>query len=285
MSIIADHLTYTYNRGTAYEKKAVNDVSFSIKDGEYVAIIGHTGSGKSTLIQLLNGLLRPLSGTVYVNGEDIFEKDYDLHALRGKVGIVFQYPEYQLFEEDVFTDVCFGPKNLGLDRQETELRAYEALKMVELPDEAFFQSPFDLSGGEKRRAAIAGVLAMKPEVLILDEPVAGLDPAGREWIFRLLSKLRKERSTTVILVSHSMDDIAEHAERILVVNDGSIVMDGAPSEVFSYNKELMEMGLDIPQVSKVLYMLKANGINVNTDIVTFKQAIAEVAGLFEKARY
>ena len=284
MSIIADHLTYIYNKGTVYEKKAVNDVSFSIKDGEYVALIGHTGSGKSTLIQLLNGLLKPQSGTVYVNGEDIFVKDYDLRALRGRIGIVFQYPEYQLFEEDVFTDVCFGPKNLGLDRQETELRAYEALKMVELPDEAFFQSPFDLSGGEKRRAAIAGVLAMKPEVLILDEPVAGLDPAGREWIFRLLSKLRKERQTTVILVSHSMDDIAEHAERIMVVDDGSIVMDGTPAEVFSYGKELMEMGLDIPRVSRLLYMLKENGVNVNTDIVTFKQAIEEVAGLFGKGR-
>ena len=284
MSIIADHLTYIYNKGTVYEKKAVNDVSFSIKDGEYVALIGHTGSGKSTLIQLLNGLLKPQSGTVYVNGEDIFVKDYDLRALRGRIGIVFQYPEYQLFEEDVFTDVCFGPKNLGMDRQETELRAYEALKMVELPDEAFFQSPFDLSGGEKRRAAIAGVLAMKPEVLILDEPVAGLDPAGREWIFRLLSKLRKERQTTVILVSHSMDDIAEHAERIMVVDDGSIVMDGTPAEVFSYGKELMEMGLDIPRVSRLLYMLKENGVNVNTDIVTFKQAIEEVAGLFGKGR-
>lgn len=284
MSIIADHLTYIYNKGTVYEKKAVNDVSFSIKDGEYVALIGHTGSGKSTLIQLLNGLLKPQSGTVYVNGEDIFVKDYDLRALRGRIGIVFQYPEYQLFEEDVFTDVCFGPKNLGLDRQETELRAYEALKMVELPDEAFFQSPFDLSGGEKRRAAIAGVLAMKPDVLILDEPVAGLDPAGREWIFRLLSKLRKERQTTVILVSHSMDDIAEHVERIMVVDDGSIVMDGTPAEVFSYGKELMEMGLDIPRVSRLLYMLKENGVNVNTDIVTFKQAIEEVAGLFGKGR-
>ena len=284
MSIIADHLTYIYNKGTVYEKKAVNDVSFSIKDGEYVALIGHTGSGKSTLIQLLNGLLKPQSGTVYVNGEDIFVKDYDLRALRGRIGIVFQYPEYQLFEEDVFTDVCFGPKNLGMDRQETELRAYEALKMVELPDEAFFQSPFDLSGGEKRRAAIAGVLAMKPEVLILDEPVAGLDPAGREWIFRLLSKLRKERQTTIILVSHSMDDIAEHAERIMVVDDGSIVMDGTPAEVFSYGKELMEMGLDIPRVSRLLYMLKENGVNVNTDIVTFKQAIEEVAGLFGKGR-
>ena len=281
MSIIADHLTYIYNKGTVYEKKAVNDVSFSIKDGEYVALIGHTGSGKSTLIQLLNGLLKPQSGTVYVNGEDIFVKDYDLRALRGRIGIVFQYPEYQLFEEDVFTDVCFGPKNLGLDRQETELRAYEALKMVELPDEAFFQSPFDLSGGEKRRAAIAGVLAMKPEVLILDEPVAGLDPAGREWIFRLLSKLRKERQTTVILVSHSMDDIAEHAERIMVVDDGSIVMDGTPAEVFSYGKELMEMGLDIPRVSRLLYMLKENGLNVNTDAITIREAADEIMRLYK----
>lgn len=282
MSIIADHLTYIYNNGTAYESKAVEDVSFKIDDGEYVALIGHTGSGKSTLIQLLNGLLKPSSGTVYINGKDIFEKDYNLRALRGRVGIVFQYPENQLFEEDVFTDVCFGPGNMGLDRQETELRAYEALKMVELPDEAFFQSPFDLSGGEKRRAAIAGVLAMKPEVLILDEPTAGLDPAGRAWIFRLIRKLRKERTLTVILVSHSMDDMAENAERILVMDKGSIVMDGTPAEVFSYCRELTEMGLDIPEVSKVMHLLNENGVKVNTDTVTLKQAADEIERLFKK---
>ena len=282
MSIIADHLTYIYNNGTAYESKAVEDVSFKIDDGEYVALIGHTGSGKSTLIQLLNGLLKPSSGTVYINGKDIFEKDYNLRALRGRVGIVFQYPENQLFEEDVFTDVCFGPGNMGLDRQETELRAYEALKMVELPDEAFFQSPFDLSGGEKRRAAIAGVLAMKPDVLILDEPTAGLDPAGRAWIFRLIRKLRKERTLTVILVSHSMDDMAENAERILVMDKGSIVMDGTPTEVFSYCRELTEMGLDIPEVSKVMHLLNENGVKVNTDTVTLKQAADEIERLFKK---
>jgi energy-coupling factor transport system ATP-binding protein len=282
MSIIADHLTYTYNRGTAYEEKALDDVSFRIDEGEYVALIGHTGSGKSTLIQHLNGLLRPDSGTVYVNGEDIFVKEYNLRALRGRIGLVFQYPENQLFEEDVFTDVCFGPKNLGLDRQETELRAYEALKMVELPDEAFFQSPFDLSGGEKRKVAIAGVLAMKPEVLIMDEPTAGLDPAGREWIFRLIKKLRKERQVTIILVSHSMDDMAENAGRILVMDKGRIVMDGAPGDVFSYYKELTEMGLDIPDVSKVMHLLRENGVSVNTDIVTLKQAADEIERLFKK---
>ena len=282
MPIIADHLTYIYNKGTAYESKAVDDVSFKIDDGEYVAVIGHTGSGKSTLIQLLNGLLRPQCGTVYVNGEDIFVKDYNLKALRGRVGIVFQYPEYQLFEEDVFTDVCFGPKNMGLSRKETELRAYEALKLVELPDETFFQSPFDLSGGEKRKAAIAGVLAMKPEVLIMDEPTAGLDPEGREWIFRLVRKLRKESSTSVIMVSHSMDDMAEHAKRILVMDKGSVVMDGTPSAVFSYYDELKEMGLDIPEASKVMHMLKERGINVNTDIVTLKQAADEIEKLFRR---
>ena len=284
MPIIADHLTYTYNKGTVYENKAVDDVSFKIDDGEYVGIIGHTGSGKSTLIQLLNGLLRPESGTVYVNGEDIYVKDYDLRALRGRVGIVFQYPEYQLFEEDVFTDVCFGPRNLGLDRKETELRAYEALKLVELPDETFFQSPFDLSGGEKRKAAIAGVLAMKPEVLIMDEPTAGLDPSGRAWIFKLIRRLRKESNTTIILISHSMDDMAEHAKRIFVIDKGRLVMDGKPPEVFAYQKELREMGLDIPEVSRVMHMLKERGMDVNTDAVTIKQAADEIGKLFSRRR-
>ena len=280
MSVIADHLNYIYSADTAYEHKALDDVSFKIEDGEYVALLGQTGSGKSTLAQHLNGLLKPSSGTVYVNGEDIFEKSYDLKTLRGKIGLVFQYPEYQLFEEDVFTDVCFGPKNLGLERSEVELRAYEALKLVGLKDEAFFQSPFDLSGGEKRRVALAGVLAMKPEVLILDEPTAGLDPGGREWMFELIDRLRSEQGTTVILISHSMDDAAEHADRLLVMDRGALVMDGQPKEIFSYQKELMQMGLDIPQVSKVMYLLKQNGINVNTDAITIKEALGEILRLF-----
>ncbi len=276
MSIIADHLSYTYSQGTAYEVKALDDVSFKIEAGEYVGLLGHTGSGKSTLVQLLDGLLKPSGGTVYIDGRDIFEKDYSLKALRGKVGIVFQYPEYQLFEADVFTDVCFGPKNLGLSRSEVELRAYEALKQVGLKDEAFYQSPFDLSGGEKRRVAIAGVLAMKPEVLILDEPTAGLDPAGREWILGLVDRLCRENGMTIILVSHSMDDLAENAHRLMVMDNGRLVMDGTPSQVFKYSKELIEMGLDIPAVSKVLYILKENGANVNTDAITVADAAKEI---------
>lgn len=276
MSIIADHLSYTYSQGTAYEVKALDDVSFKIEAGEYVGLLGHTGSGKSTLVQLLDGLLKPSGGTVYIDGRDIFEKDYSLKALRGKVGIVFQYPEYQLFEADVFTDVCFGPKNLGLSRSEVELRAYEALKQVGLKDEAFYQSPFDLSGGEKRRVAIAGVLAMKPEVLILDEPTAGLDPAGREWILGLVDRLCRENGMTIILVSHSMDDLAENAHRLMVMDNGRLVMDGTPSQVFKYSKELIEMGLDIPAVSKVLYILKENGVNVNTDAITVADAAKEI---------
>ncbi|MBR4719473.1 MAG: energy-coupling factor transporter ATPase [Lachnospiraceae bacterium] len=276
MSVIVDHLSYIYSAGTTYEKKALDDVSFKIDDGEYVALLGQTGSGKSTLVQNLNGLLKPASGTVYVNGEDIFEKGYDLKTLRGKVGLVFQYPEYQLFEEDVFTDVCFGPKNLGLERTEVELRSYEALKQVGLKDEAFFQSPFELSGGEKRRVALAGVLAMKPEVLILDEPTAGLDPNGREWIFELIGKLHDEQGITIILVSHSMDDVAEHADRLLVMDKGALTMDGTPKEVFAYYKELMQIGLDIPEVSKVMHLLKENGFNVSTDAITLKEAAAEI---------
>ena len=276
MSIIADHLSYIYSAGTAYEVKALNDVSFKIEDGEYVGLLGHTGSGKSTLVQVLDGLLKASEGTVYVDGEDIFDKDYPLKSLRSKVGIVFQYPEYQLFEADVFSDVCFGPANLGLERSEVELRAYEALKQVGLRDEAFYQSPFDLSGGEKRRVAIAGVLAMKPKVLILDEPTAGLDPAGRKWILELVAGLRKENGMTIILVSHSMDDLAENAERLMVMDNGHLVMDGKPTEGFGYHKELYEMGLDIPEVVKVLYMLKENGINVNTGAITVREAAEEI---------
>lgn len=276
MSIIADHLSYIYSSGTAYEVKALDDVSFKIEDGEYIGLLGHTGSGKSTLVQVIDGLLKASSGTVYIDGEDIFDKDYSLKSLRSKVGIVFQYPEYQLFEADVFTDVCFGPKNLGLSRSEVELRAYEALKQVGLKDEAFYQSPFDLSGGEKRRVAIAGVLAMKPKVLILDEPTAGLDPAGRKWILELVARLRKENGMTIILVSHSMDDLAENANRLMVMDQGRLVMDGKPTEVFKYHKELMDMGLDIPEVVKVLYMLKENGVNVNTDAITIAEAADEI---------
>ena len=218
MALILDHVTYEYGGGTELMVRALNDVSLTIPDGQFIGLIGHTGSGKSTLVQHLNGLLAPTSGHIYYNGEDIHDKDFSKKKLRSKVGLVFQYPEHQLFETDVFTDVCFGPKNLGLDRKETELRAFEALKQVGLPDDCFYQPPFDLSGGQKRRAAIAGVLAMKPEVLVLDEPTAGLDPGGRDEILDLVASIRRERGITVILVSHSMDDVAEYVDRILVLS-------------------------------------------------------------------
>ena len=275
MSIIADHLSYIYSKDTSYEVKALDDVSFKIDDGEYVGLLGHTGSGKSTLVQHLNGLLRPSSGTVYFNGKDIFDSDYDKKALRSNVGLVFQYPEHQLFEVDVFSDVCFGPKNLGLDKTEVELRAYEALKLVGIKDEHFYSSPFDLSGGYKRRVAIAGVMAMKPSVLILDEPTAGLDPKGRDEILELIGHLHSETGMTIILVSHSMDDVAENAERLLVMHDSKLLYDAPPREIFKYADELLSIGLDIPSVSKVMYMLKQRGVCVK-DAITMDEAVREI---------
>ncbi len=238
MPILVNHIDHIYNPGTVFEKKALSDVSFSIEDGEYIGLVGHTGSGKSTLALHLNGLMKPDSGGIYFDGVDIASEGYDMKALRGKVGLVFQYPEHQLFEEDVFTDVCFGPKNLGLERQEVELRAYEALKAVGIEDDRFYVSPFDLSGGEKRRAAIAGVLAMKPKVLVLDEPCAGLDPHGREEILSIADDLHDSLGITVVLISHSMDDLAEHVDRLLVMHNGQLVLDGPTREVFMHRKEL-----------------------------------------------
>ncbi len=280
MSIIVNHLSYTYNAGTVYEHKALKDISFKVEDGEFIGLLGATGSGKSTLIQHLNGLITPTEGSVYYNGEDIFEKDYDRRSLRGKVGLVFQYPEHQLFEEDVFTDVCFGPKNLGLSKQECELRAYEALKLVGFKDEEFYISPFDLSGGEKRRAAIAGVIAMKPEVLILDEPTAGLDPQGRDEILSLIGRIREETNMTVILVSHSMDDVAENTERLLVMHKGELVFDDTPRNVFSKQETMIEIGLDIPSVTKVLNGLWERGIMVSRDAITLEEAKTEILRSF-----
>lgn len=251
---------------------ALEDVSLQIPDGQFVGIIGHTGSGKSTLVQHLNGLLKASSGHIYFNGEDIYDKEYDRKKLRSKVGLVFQYPEHQLFEVDVFTDVCFGPKNLGLDRRETEFRAYDALRKVGLPDELFYQSPFDLSGGQKRRAAIAGVLAMKPEVLILDEPTAGLDPRGRDEILGQIKKLQAETGMTILLVSHSMEDVAEYVDRIIVMNKGSIMLDGAPREVFGHYRELENIGLAAPQVTYILHELKDRGFDVDVDATTIGEA-------------
>ncbi len=272
MALILDHVTYEYGSGTELLVRAVNDVSLVIPDGQFIGLIGHTGSGKSTLVQHLNALLKPTSGNIYYNGEDIHDKDFSKKKLRSKVGLVFQYPEHQLFETDVFADVCFGPKNLGLDRKEVELRAFEALKQVGLPDEYFYQSPFDLSGGQKRRAAIAGVLAMKPEVLILDEPTAGLDPKGRDEILGLVASIRKERGITVILVSHSMDDVAEYVDRIIVMNRGSICYDDEPRQVFAHKEELESMGLSVPQVTDVMYALKRSGWAVDTGAITIEEA-------------
>ena len=276
MSIIADHLTYEYGAKTKLKTIAVNDISVKIDDGQFIALIGHTGSGKTTFLQLLAGLIKPKSGTVYIDGEDIFAKGFDMHSIRSKIGLVFQYPEQQLFEETVFKDVCFGPKNLGLEQKETELRAYDALKSVGLADEDFYRSPFELSGGQKRRAAIAGVLAMKPHTMILDEPTAGLDPAGRNEMLGLIYKLCKETGMTIILVSHSMDDVSQYADRILVINDGKLAIDGAPKEVFKHRNELLEFGLALPQITEAMYKLKEKGIDVDTDIISIEEAVNSI---------
>ena len=272
MSIILDHVNYIYGADTPLAVKALDDVCLQIPDGQFVGIIGHTGSGKSTLVQHLNGLIKASSGSIFFNGEDIYDKGYNMKQLRSKVGLVFQYPEHQLFEIDVFTDVCFGPKNLGLDKKETELRAYDALRKVGLPDELFYQSPFELSGGQKRRVAIAGVLAMKPEVLVLDEPTAGLDPKGRDEILDQVAKLREETGMTVILVSHSMEDVARYVDRIIVMNKSRVMFDDAPKMVFRHYKELEEVGLAAPQITYIMQALKAKGLRVDTDITSVEEA-------------
>ena len=249
-----------------------SDVNFEIKDGEFVGIIGHTGSGKSTLIQHLNGLIRASSGALYYNGENIYEDGYDMKKLRTRVGLVFQYPEHQLFEIDVLTDVCFGPQNQGLTKEEALIRAKEALRLAGLDESYYKRSPFELSGGQKRRVAIAGVLAMEPEVLILDEPTAGLDPRGRDEILDQISRLHRERHMTIILVSHSMEDVARYADRLLVMNHGKKVFDGTPREVFSHYKELEAMGLAAPQVTYLVHDLKAQGIAIDESITTVEEA-------------
>lgn len=276
MAIILDHISHIYEEGTAMEVAALRDVSLSIPDGQFIGLIGHTGSGKSTLVQHLNGLMKPTSGHIYYNGADIHDEDFQKKELRSKVGLVFQYPEHQLFEIDVFSDVCFGPKNMGLDEKEVQLRAYAALKQVGLEDDYFYQSPFDLSGGQKRRVAIAGVLAMKPEVLILDEPTAGLDPKGRDEILDQIAKLRAETGMTVILVSHSMDDVAKYVDRIVVMNQGSVMYDDEPKNVFRYYKELESVGLAAPQVTYIVQALKEKGFPVRTDIITIEEAKNEI---------
>lgn len=276
MPLILDHVNYVYGGDTELAVHALKDVNLVIPDGQFIGLIGHTGSGKSTLVQHLNGLIKPTDGAIYFNGEDIHDADYDKKKLRSKVGLVFQYPEHQLFEIDVFSDVCFGPKNLGLPKKEVELRAYAALKQVGLEDEFFYQSPFDLSGGQKRRVAIAGVLAMKPDILILDEPTAGLDPKGRDEILDQIAGLHKEMGITVILVSHSMEDVAKYVERIIVMNKGSVLYDDTPKEVFRHYKELEQVGLAAPQVTYIMQALREKGIPVNTDVTTIPEARDEI---------
>ena len=282
MSIILDHVDYVYGGDTALSVHALKDVNLVIPDGQFIGLIGHTGSGKSTLVQHLNGLIKPTGGSIYFNGEDIHDPDYNKKKLRSKVGLVFQYPEHQLFEVDVFSDVCFGPKNLGLSKKEAELRAYAALKQVGLKDEYFYQSPFDLSGGQKRRVAIAGVLAMKPDVLVLDEPTAGLDPKGRDEILDQIAKLKEETGITVILVSHSMEDVAKYVERIIVMNQGSVLYDDVPKEVFKHYKQLEEVGLAAPQVTYIMQALGKSGMPVATDVTTIEEAKREILRVISK---
>ena len=272
MSIEIKNVNYLYSQGTSYEMHALKNVNLEIPDGQFVGLIGHTGSGKSTLIQHLNGLLRATSGAIYYDGENIYQEGYDMRTLRSKVGLVFQYPEHQLFEVDVFSDVCFGPKNLGLSKEEVEERAKKALTQVGLDESYYKKSPFELSGGQKRRVAIAGILAMHPQVLILDEPTAGLDPKGRDEILDQVALLQKERKITVILVSHSMEDVARYVDRIIVVNDGKILFDDTPKQVFQHYKELESVGLAAPQVTYVVKALKEKGWDIDTTATTVEEA-------------
>ncbi|MDO5424673.1 MAG: energy-coupling factor transporter ATPase [Eubacteriales bacterium] len=282
MSIKIEKLSHIYAEGTAFEKKALDDVNLELPDGQFIGIIGHTGSGKSTLIQHLNGLLKGTSGTIYYNGEDIYQEGYDMRALRSNVGLVFQYPEHQLFEIDVFTDVCFGPKNQGLPQEEVEARAKEALAQVGISEEYYTKSPFELSGGQKRRVAIAGILAMHPKVLILDEPTAGLDPRGRDEILDQIAWLHETRKITVVLVSHSMEDVARYVERIIVMNKGKVLYDGAPRDVFQHYKELEKIGLAAPQVTYVVKALEAARWDIDTHATTVEEARDAILQALEK---
>ena len=282
MPIILDHVNYIYQDSGNEQVMALKDINLTIPDGQFIGIIGHTGSGKSTLVQHLNGLLKATSGHIYYDGQDIYEKDYQLKDLRSKVGLVFQYPEHQLFEADIFSDVCFGPKNLGLPKKDVEYRAFNALRSVGMPEELYYQSPFDLSGGQKRRVAIAGVLAMQPKVLVLDEPTAGLDPRGRDEILGLIKDLQTGSNMTIILVSHSMEDVAQYVDCILVMDHGSILYDGTPREVFRHYKELETIGLAAPQVTYIMHELKAKGLSVDEDAITLNEAADQIMNLFRR---
>lgn len=282
MGIRLENLNYIYMQGSPFEKHALKDINLKISDGEFIGLIGHTGSGKSTLIQHLNGLIEPTSGTVFLDDEDINLKAADKLSVRRKVGLVFQYPEHQLFEETVYKDISFGPTNLGLSDEEVKSRVSQAMCYVGLDDSFSDLSPFSLSGGQKRRVAIAGVLAMQPDVLILDEPTAGLDPAGREEILTQIKALHLARKMTVIFVSHSMEDVSKIAERIIVMNKGSVYMDGKPSEIFKRSEELTEIGLDVPQISKLISALRERGVDINPDIYTVEKARATLSLLIGK---
>jgi energy-coupling factor transport system ATP-binding protein len=272
MQLELKNVSYTYGKGTVFEVNALSNIDLAIEEGQFIGVIGHTGSGKSTLIQHFNALMQPTEGKVLFEGEDIWGEKYDRRALRSKVGLVFQYPEHQLFEADVLSDVAFGPKNQGLSKEEAEARAREALTQVGFPEKFYGHSPFELSGGQKRRVAIAGVLAMNPKVLILDEPTAGLDPKGRDEILDQISYLHEERGITIILVSHSMEDVARYADRLIVVNDGKIPYDGTPREVFTHYEELEKIGLAAPQITYIMHDLAAKGIAVDVHATTVDEA-------------
>ena len=279
MSIRLEEINYTYGAGTAYEIHALKNVSLEIQNGEFVGIIGHTGSGKSTLIQLLDGFIRADSGHIYFENEDIYADGFSMRSLRGKIGLVFQYPEYQLFETTVLKDVAFGPGNQGLSESDALERAKEALRRVKMPEKYWEMSPFELSGGQKRRAAIAGVIAMEPQVLILDEPTAGLDPRGRDELFAMICELHENTGMTVLLVSHSMEDVADYVSRIVVMDHGSVMLDGTPAEVFSHVEELEAASLAVPQVTYLMRDLQAAGFDVNTSVTTLAEAKKEILKL------
>ena len=283
MPIIETHnLSFTYSKGTPFEKKAVNNINISINENEIIGIVGHTGSGKSTLIKLFNALLRPSSGQIYLEGKDIWENPKKIREVRFKVGLVFQYPEHQLFEETVYKDISFGPKNMGLKPKDIDTNVINAVKFIDFPMDLLQNSPFELSGGQKRRAAIAGVIAMDPQVLILDEPSAGLDPKGREYLINQISTYHKKRGNTVIFVSHSMEDIAKIADRVLVLDNGNALMFDKPSKVFSNAQKLQQIGLDIPDITKVMIKLRQKGFKLDENIITIDQAFSSIKNLINQ---
>ncbi len=277
-----EQVSHIYMPDSPFEKKSLNDISFSVESGEFLGIIGHTGSGKSTLIQMFNGLLHPTSGKVFINGTEIHQSKESAKNARKSVGMVFQYPEYQLFEETVFRDIAFGPQNLGLSEEEVKQNVLDAAELVELSEELLSKSPFDLSGGQKRRVAIAGVLAMKPEILVLDEPVAGLDPKARNRILEQINRLHQNTGITVIMVSHSMEDVAKYAKRILVMNEGEIAYLDTPRNIFQHRKEIEQMGLSVPQVSKLVQHLKERGFSVDSTAITVEEAAQTILHYMEK---